>query len=364
MSRPVTAEIDSAALHHNLRRVRELAPDHPVVAIIKADGYGHGLVRVARALADADAFGVACLEEALILREAGLSHPIVLLEGFFAADELPILVRHNLIAVVHHEWQLRALERVRLAGAISVWLKVDTGMHRLGFSPHALPSVRRRLDACHTVRGPVVLMTHLASADNREDLTTLRQLALFEEAGGNEHECSIANSAAILGWPRARRGWLRPGIMLYGVSPFERGSGEACGLQPAMTLRSRLIAVNRYPKGAAIGYGGTWRCPEEMPVGVVAIGYGDGYPRHAPAGTPVLVNGRTVAVVGRVSMDMITVDLRSQPEAAEGDPVVLWGKGLPVETVAERAGTIAYELLCGVARRRVHYEVVQEANDG
>ncbi len=365
MGRPLVAEIDFGALRHNLRRVREQAPGCPVVAVIKADGYGHGLIRAAQALADADAYGVACIEEALTLREAGVHQPILLLEGFFGTDELEVIAGKKLIPVIHHPWQLEALERTRLSAPLQAWLKMDSGMHRLGFPPAGIPEARRRLAASGKVRDGVVLMTHLASADDREDATTLRQLALFDEVVGEETEYSIANSAAILGWPQACRGWLRPGIMLYGVSPFLHGEGREWGLRPAMTLRSRLIAVNRYPKGAAIGYGGSWRCPEPMPVGVVAVGYGDGYPRHAPSGTPVLVNGERVSLVGRVSMDMITVDLRSQPQARVGDPVVLWGEGLPVETVAAQAGTIAYELLCGVARERVRYKVVnQERNDG
>ncbi len=365
MSRPLVAEIDVAALRHNLNRVREQVPGQPVVAVVKADGYGHGLVRAARALAAAEAFGVACIEEALLLREAGFDHPIVLLEGFFEIAELESVARQRLVAVIHHPWQLEMLERARLPVPLRVWLKVDSGMHRLGFPPAEIPEARMRLMSCGNVQRPVVLMTHLANADDREDPATLRQLALFDEVHGGEGECSIANSAAILGWPQACRGWLRPGIMLYGAAPFLHGTGEAWGLRPVMTLRSRLIAVNRYPKGAAIGYGGSWCCPEAMAVGVVAVGYGDGYPRHAPSGTPVLVNGRRVPLVGRVSMDMITVDLRNQPQARVGDPVVLWGRGLPVENVAEHAGTIAYELLCSVAHRRVQYEVVnQERNDG
>ncbi len=364
MSRPLVAEIDAAALRRNLERAREAAPGRPLVAVVKADGYGHGLIRVARALASAEAFGVACIEEALQLREAGYQHPILLLEGFFDGTELELVATQRLIAVIHHEWQLKALERASLSTSVRVWLKVDTGMHRLGLPPHEVDAARRRLAACGNVRGEVVLMTHLANADDREDPTTGRQLASFAAAAGDDAECSIANSAGILGWPESRRGWLRPGIMLYGASPFRSGVGAEWQLRPVMTLRSRLIAVNRYPRGTPIGYGGDWRCPEEMPVGVVAVGYGDGYPRHAPGGTPVLVNGKRVPLIGRVSMDMITVDLRTQPDAAVGDPVVLWGQGLPVECVAERAGTIAYELLCGVARGRVRYETVQEREDG
>ncbi len=362
MSRTVIAEINPAALQHNLSRVRAVAPKCPVAAVIKADGYGHGLIRVARALSGADAYAVTCIGEALQLREAGFSLPVILLEGFFDAAELESITRYNLIAVIHHEWQLRALEQARLTAPIQVWLKVDSGMHRLGFPPQQIPAARQRLAACDSVAGPITIMTHLANADDREDPATTQQLARFDAVASDD--CSIANSAAILGWPQTRRGWLRPGIMLYGASPFVTGSGESCQLQPVMTLRSTLVAVNHHRRGAPVGYGGNWRCPEEMPVGVVAIGYGDGYPRHARPGTPVLLNGKRVPLIGRVSMDMITVDLRSQPQAGIGDPVVLWGKGLPVETVAEHAGTIAYELLCGVTRKRVHHTETQEGNNG
>ncbi len=364
MGRAVVAEIDSSALRHNLTRVRKIAPGCPVAAVIKADGYGHGLNRAARALSAAEACAVACMEEALCLREAGFTQPIILLEGFFDPAELELIARHGLISVIHHRWQLQALERVRLPVPIRVWIKLDSGMHRLGFSPEELPEARRRLAESPGVAGEMVLMTHLACADDRDSPATLRQLELFDRLRTATEAVSIANSAALLGWPAARRGWLRPGIMLYGATPFVDGSGEELGLRPAMTLRTSLIAVNRHRRGEAIGYGGSWVCPEDMPVGVAAIGYGDGYPRHAPPGTPVLVNGRAVPLIGRVSMDMITVDLRSQPQARAGDPVILWGRGLPVETVAEHAGTISYELLCGVARSRVRYRETQEMNNG
>ena len=365
MSRTVVAEIDLSALQRNLERVREISPNCPVAAVIKADGYGHGLTRVAQALSQADAYAVACIDEAQLLRNAGFTHPIILLEGFFDVSELEIIARQELTAVIHHEWQLCALEQAKLVAPIRAWFKVDSGMHRLGFSPEKSAVAWQRLSTCTNVAGPVIPMTHLANADDCNDQTTLQQLARFDAVtAGVSADCSIANSAAILGWRQARRGWLRPGIMLYGVSPFVTGSGESCQLQPVMTLCSTLIAVNRYKRGDPVGYGGDWSCPEDMPVGVVAIGYGDGYPRHAEPGTPVLLNGKMVPLIGRVSMDMITVDLRSQPQAGIGDPVVLWGRGLPVETIAGQAGTIAYELLCGVSRPRVRYTDTQEKSDG
>jgi alanine racemase len=351
MTRPAQAILDLPALSHNLSRVRQLAPGRRIMAVIKANAYGHGMAKAAGALRDADAFAVACLDEALILREAGITQPLVLLEGFFDAAEVPLLVQHQLTAVVHDEEQLAVLERSRLAAPLPVWVKVDSGMHRLGVAPDRLAEVWRRLTACTSLQ-ILGFMTHLANADYRNDPLTLQQLKRFTQAvDPYPGQRSIANSAAVLTWPQTHGDWVRPGIMLYGVSPFADSIGENHGLKPAMSLHSRLMAVNRFKRGDRIGYGGEWECPEDMPVGVVAIGYGDGYPRHAKTGTPVLVNNKRVPLVGRVSMDMICVDLRSQPHAHHGDPVCLWGASLPVEEIARYAGTIPYELLCRVTPR-------------
>lgn len=352
MSRATRALIDLSALRHNLQRAREAAPRSRTLAVVKANGYGHGLVRVAEALDSADGFGVSCLDEAVELRDAGLRSPIVLLEGITRAADLRAVREYELQCVLHHESQLRLFEAERGAAPVPVWLKLDTGMHRLGFPVDDFPAVLERVLRCGAIAGPLRLMTHLAHADDPASPLTLRQADLLHSAAASgDFELSIANSAGVLGWPQTHADWVRPGVMLYGVAPFVGGTGPEHALLPAMTLSSELIAVNRYRRGDGIGYGGTWRCPEDMPVGVVAIGYGDGYPRHAPSGTPVLVNGRPVPLVGRVSMDMISVDLRSQPQARVGDPVVLWGEGLPVEEIARMAGTIGYELLCGVAPR-------------
>ncbi len=322
-----------------------------MAAAVKAEGYGHGLVRVARTL-DADAFAVACLEEALILREAGVAQPILLLEGVFEAAELPPCARHGLEIAVHHPEQARMLEHARLERPVRVWLKIDTGMHRLGLAPEAIPAVWRRLRDCPAVHPDTGLMSHLARADERDCDYTPRQLRTFEAAtGGLPGERSLANSAGILGWPDTHFDWVRPGIMLYGASPFVDSLAPDEDLRPVMTFHTRLISIKRLRQGEPVGYGGTWICPEEMDVGVAAVGYGDGYPRHAPSGTPVLVNGREAALIGRVSMDMITLDLRRHPEARIGDSVVLWGQGLPVERIAQAAGTISYTLLCGVTAR-------------
>lgn len=359
--RPTRVEIDLGALRHNLGVARAAAPGARTMAAVKADGYGHGLVRVARALeGSTDALAVACIEEALTLREAGIDSTIVLLEGFFRPEELPLLQAHRIESVVHHQGQLDLLANSVLNGAVRVWLKVDSGMHRLGFAPEAVPHAWERLQQCGAAV-PVGFMTHLACADDRGDGTTVKQLALFRNATeglGGMH--SIANSAGLLGWPASHAHWSRPGVMLYGVSPFLGGRGPEEGLRPAMTFRSELIAINHLREGDAVGYGGTWVCPEPMPVGVIAAGYGDGYPRHAPSGTPVLVNGQRVPLVGRVSMDMLTVDLRTLPDASVGDPVTLWGQELPVEEVAEAAGTIGYELLCGITPRVRRIELESE----
>lgn len=360
MSRAIEAQIDLQAFQANLQTVRRHAPQSRILAVVKADGYGHGLLRVARALRAADAFGVAAIEEALDLRAAGIEHPIVLLEGFFEVNELAEIAARDLHIVVHHEWQLAALESARLPGSLTAILKINSGMHRLGFAPGEAVTAYERLAACPAV-GEIQLMTHLACAEERDNPVTLAQIDSFAAAtAGLTGACSMANSAAVLQWPASHGDWVRPGIMLYGVSPFADSVGEEEGLKPVMTLKSRLISVRQCRRGDAIGYGGVWRCPEDMPLGVVAAGYGDGYPRSVPNGTPVLVNGRRVPLVGRVSMDMICVDLRSQPGAAVGDEVVLWGTGLPVEEVARSAGTIGYELLCGVTRRVRFVELLPE----
>ncbi|MEZ5542760.1 MAG: alanine racemase [Pseudomonadota bacterium] len=351
MTRPAYAHIDCGALQHNLARVRQAAPSSRVIAVIKANAYGHGLVRTAQALAGADAFGVVGLEEAIALREAGLEQRIVLLEGLFTAADLALVCGYRLDLVVHSEYQLALLEQGRLTRPVDVWLKLDTGMHRLGFAPARLDAVLARLHAAPHI-GTVRYMTHFARADEPEADYTATQIATFAAAlGDRDGERTLANSAAVLAWPGAHADWVRPGIMLYGASPLQGQSAAALGLKPAMTLRSALIAITDCRRGDAVGYGGDWMCPADMRIGVAAIGYGDGYPRHAPAGTPVLVKGRHAALAGRVSMDMICIDLGGQPDAVIGDDVILWGDGLPVDDVAHAAGTISYELLSGISRR-------------
>jgi len=358
MTRAAHALIDISALRHNFTQVRKAAPASRIVAVVKADAYGHGAARVARALDEADAFAVARIEEGAQLRACGVEKPILALSGVSGDVELARAEELNLDLVVHHESQVALLARARLARPLGVWLKVNTGMHRLGFDPASLSDAWRRLESSASVASPMRLMTHLARADERGHAATGEQIARFwalAEAGSAE--TSLANSAGVLGWPESHGDWVRPGIMLYGISPFVGGRAEGEGLRPVMTLMSRLVAVNRLREGQAVGYGGTWVAPEDMPVGAVAIGYGDGYPRHAPSGTPVLVNGRRAALIGRVSMDLLSVDLRAQPAAQPGDPVTLWGRGLPAEEVAAHVGSIAYELVTRVAPRVVREEV-------
>ncbi len=350
MSRPTRALIDSAALRANLQRVKACAPRQRVMAVVKSNAYGHGAIKIAKLLqSDVDAFAVRSLEEALQLRATGITNPIVLLEGFFHSNELPEIAKQDLQIVIHTTKQFEQLLKARLEKALTVWLKVDTGLHRLGFAPNEIEPIYKMLKECSNVTPPIRLMSHLSNADDRQDASTEQQTQIFMALAKHlELETSLANSAGILGWPQTHCDWVRPGIMLYGVSPFPDAVAKQQGLQPVMQLQSALISVKRLRKGDSIGYGATWTCPQPMPVGVVAIGYADGYPRHAPSGTPVLVNGRRVPLVGRVSMDMIAVDLRSQPNASVGDPVLLWGKNLPVEEIASLAGTIGYELLCNI----------------
>jgi len=352
MSRATGAVIDLSALRHNLKRVRELAPRSRVMAVVKANAYGHGLALASQALTEADAFAVASLGEAQVIRRAGLAHPVVLLEGVFGAAELEEAARWNCELVVHDNYQLQLIEGCKLKSELSVWLKVDTGMNRLGFPVGLVQEVWARLNGARAVRKPLRVMTHLAAADETANPKTLAQLSAFNQAtAGLEAERSIANSAGILAWPQSHADWVRPGSMLYGASPFPSRSGAEDGLKPAMTMETALIAVKTLRKGESVGYGGAFVAPEDMRLGIAAIGYGDGYPRHVPSGTPVLVKGVRVPLIGRVAMDMISLDLRAVPTPAVGDPVVTWGPGLPVEEIARAAGTIPLELLCGVTQR-------------
>lgn len=350
----VTARIDLAAIQHNLRAVRRFAPRSKVMAAVKADGYGHGAVAVARALESAavDALAVACLEEAMALRQGRIMEtPIALLEGVISGEEAAQAVYAQLQVVVHDHWQIELLHQLGPTAQVSVWFKLDSGMHRLGFPLADVPKLQAALKA-HAGWKLQGWMTHLACADETGNAFTREQIARFDAALKDvSGPRSIGNSAGLIAWPEARADWVRPGLMLYGASPLPDRSAAQLGLKPAMTLESRLIAIREYARGEGIGYGQLYRCPENMKIGVVSVGYADGVHRSLGAGTPLLVHGRRVPLVGRVSMDMISVDLREVPQAQVGDVVRLWGEGLPVEEIAQHAGTLAYELLCGLTQR-------------
>jgi alanine racemase len=360
MARALKALIDGAALQHNLNRVKACAPHCLIMAMLKANGYGHGIVNVAKALHGADAYGVACIEEAVQLVEAGITKPVVLMEGFFEPNELPQISAMNVQVVIHHAHHVRALRLFH--GPITVWIKINTGMHRLGFPGDALESVLETLYTLPHIKIAGIL-THFARADEWDSPETVLQTERFIQALIPIHQVmgiSLANSAGILAWPdcvNLKRlnalyvPWVRPGLMLYGASPFAGRIGQEEGLKPAMTLVSKLIAIQKVSKGGAVGYGGIFIAKQDMQIGVIAVGYGDGYPRLMPTGTPVLLKGVRVPLVGRVSMDMLTVDLSLVPDAEVGDPVQLWGPELPVEEVASSLGTTAYELLTGLSSR-------------
>jgi len=348
----IRAIVDSAALRHNLARVRTTAPGSGVMAVIKANAYGHGLVPAAKAMAESDGFAVARLEEGLALRRAGLANRILLLEGACGAEQLALAAQQDFDLMVHSIEQIEMLEGRAGSDVVRAWIKVDTGMNRLGFRVEEFAAAHRRLVGIANVAPDPTLVTHLASADDRRDSKTTTQLQAFGTAtAGVPGARSIANSAAMLAWPATRADWVRPGLMLYGVSPFPSGTGAELGLRPAMTLQSEVIAVKAVKQGETVGYGGAWRALRNTRMAVVAGGYGDGYPRSTGPGAPVLVNGHHAPLIGRVSMDMVTVDVTDLPVVAIGDPVVLWGEGVPVENVARHAGTIPYELICGVSQR-------------
>lgn len=346
--RPIRATIDLAALTHNLRVVRDTAPRSKIFAVIKANAYGHGLLRAARSFIDTDGFAVVELEAAVRLREAGYAHRIALLEGYFEPRELAVLAQHKLTTTIHDFEQIAMLDAAPEGAALDVLVKINTGMNRLGFQPAEFPQALARLHE-HRAIGKLTLMTHFATADDSTGIAT--QLELFERLTRDAQlPRTLANSAAVLRFPESHGDWVRPGIMLYGCSPFAEGVAADLGLKPAMTVTSEIIATRDIAIGESVGYGATFTAGKSMRIGVVACGYADGYPRHAPTGTPVRVGDRLTSTVGRVSMDMITIDL-TRIDANVGTPVVIWGEGNPVENVARAAGTVGYELLCALAPR-------------
>jgi len=345
--------IDMSALRHNFQRVKDLTAGRSVLAMLKANAYGHSIENIAKALPQAEAFGVASLNEGIQIREAGIKQPVVLMQGVIDQDELFQAFKFNFDLVIHQASQIELLKRYQNEiKPLHAWFKINTGMNRLGFEPNEALARYHEILNCTALKKPLGLMTHLAQADNLQSPSTPQQLeqfnALTQHLSGPR---SIANSAGILGWPTAHADWVRPGVILYGVSPFAGTSGINYDLWPVMTLSTHLIAIQQVRKGQQIGYGGTWTAPTDMLVGVAGLGYADGYPQFAKSGTPVLVQNTICPLVGRVSMDMITVDLRDHPNPKIGAPVTLWGNKLPIEIIAKHCDTTAYELLCRVTTR-------------
>jgi alanine racemase len=353
MSRAAIAILSTENLLHNLKVIQERAPDSRILAMIKANAYGHGLRSVALRLEKSvESLGVACIDEALALRKVGVQIPITLMEGVFEPDELLIASCQKFPVVIHHHTQVEWLMTSTLPAPLRIWLKVDTGMGRLGFTPAEVLSVHQRLSHHRQLQQPFGLMSHFACAEDKTHPLNAQQIATFRALAETlPGPRSFANSAAILHFPEIHYETIRPGLALYGVSPLADQTAASLGLKPVMTLQTRLIAIRQMKKGSTIGYGGRFICPEDMPIGVIAIGYGDGYPRSAVDGTPILVNGRRCQLVGTVSMDMMTIDLRACPNAKVGDIVTLWGDGLPIEEVATYTAHIPYDLLCAVQSR-------------
>ncbi|MCS2167924.1 catabolic alanine racemase DadX [Scandinavium manionii] len=350
MSRPVVASLDLKALRQNLVVVRSAAPESRVWSVVKANGYGHGVERIWSALNDTDGFALLNLEEAVLLRERGWKGPILMLEGFFHADDLPLYDQYRLTTTVHSNWQLKALQNAKLNAPLDVYVKVNSGMNRLGFTPDKVHTVWQQLRAMSNI-SDMTLMSHFADAENPDGIIEAME-KIEQAAEGLDCPRSLANSAATLWHPEAHFDWVRPGIVLYGASPSGKWQDIAnSGLKPVMTLSSEIIAVQNLKAGDTVGYGRLYKARQEQRIGIVACGYADGYPRNAPDGTPVLVDGVRTTTVGRVSMDMLAVDLTPCPQAGIGTPVELWGKEIKIDDVASCCDTVGYELMCALALR-------------
>ena len=367
MARNIIATVSRAALHHNYNKIREKAPSSKIMAMVKANAYGHGLATVALALKEADALRVASIEEALLVRKIGVQTELVLMEGIFREEELSLIQTHHLTQVVHHWPQIQALKNFKgtYSTPFRVWIKINTGMNRLGFSLEEFDEAYQVLSTLPQVK-LIGMMTHFSQADEPDSPQTHLQIARFNQAVGERvgAKC-LANSAGILAWPQSHEDWVRPGLILYGASPFQHTTALDYDLQPVMTLSSEIIAIRELSAGDKVGYSGTWESPHAAcRVGIVAMGYGDGYPWHARNGTPILVAGQKTQTVGRISMDMLAVDLSSLKSVKVGDPVILWGEGLPIEAVAKGAGTIPYELFCRFTERVTVKEVSSSSKLG
>ncbi len=357
MTRPTRLLVEPSALLHNLAQIKRYAPNKKVVAMVKANAYGCGVKRVAPVLDGlVDALGVACLEEAMIIRALGVTTPCILFQGIFSSEELHTVVANQFACVIHQPYQLQWILNTPLPGSLQIWVKVNTGMQRLGFTPSEVPEIINALQQCSWVNSDIGLMTHMACADEPDRIENYQQIKLFE--GIDASKCSVksmANSAAIISFPQSHADYIRPGIMLYGVSPLTNHLATDLGLLPVMRFMSAVSAIHHYPPKAAIGYGATWQSDRASIIGIIPAGYGDGYPRHIAPKTPVWIQGREVPIVGRVSMDMMAVDLTDHPSVLIGDAVELWGTHILVERIAQASGTIGYELLCQISER-VHRE--------
>lgn len=353
MSRPTKLVIDPNALLHNLEQIKRFAPDKKIFAMVKANAYGCGVSRVAPVLdGKVDAFGVACLEEALTIRALGCQTQCILFHGVFHPTELAVAVENDFAAVIHNAQQLQWILNSPLKKPLALWVKVNTGMHRLGFKPEELPEVVNALSSCSWVKKDLGLMTHLACADQPERIENRKQIEAFQKISITEFtQKSLANSACLVAFPETHAHAVRPGIMLYGVSPFANKTAHDLGLMPVMRFISKVTTIHKNPPMAQVGYGGDWHSSKASVIGIVPVGYGDGYPRHIGINTPVWVKGKEVPIVGRISMDMLAIDLTSHQSVSIGEEVELWGSKILVERIAASAGTIAYELLCQVTDR-------------
>lgn len=360
MKRAAFARINLAHLKNNLAAIQKLANNSKLMAVVKADAYGHGMLEVCNSLSNADAFAVAYVNEALELRDNGIKQPILALQGFGSSNDLQNAIKHDIQIVIHHPEQFKILKSISNTTNLNVFVKIDTGMHRLGFEPQEFDSIFAELTSLLSPESKIRVMTHLACADEVDNVATQKQLEQFELVTKDTScEQSIANSAGILAWPQSHRDWVRPGLVLYGVNPIERSAllSSPVELQPVMSLHAPLISMKHCKKGEKVGYGGDFCCPSDMVVGIIAIGYADGYPRHLDSTPYVYIGEQQVPIVGRVSMDMIAVDLTAI-DAQVGEIVELWGENILVSEVAQRAGTISYELLCA-AGNSVYKEYIQ-----
>jgi len=352
----VNAVISRRAVVHNFRKIKSLAPNSKVISVLKANAYGHGLLEMASILVESDIFGVARLEEAMALRAGDVDKQILLMEGFFNLADITLLRIHNFQTVIHSLDQIEKLEQSKnfniASSPLKVWLKIDTGMNRLGIAPSEFKEVLSRLKAIDYVDSDINFMTHFSCADDLTNDFTAKQIKQFDQLVGEQvGEFTLANSAGILGWPESHADWIRPGLLLYGCSPMINRTGVQDGFIPAMTLSTSIIAIKSLLKDESVGYGAHWQATKNTELGVIAIGYGDGYPRHAKAGTPVLINGKRYPIVGRVSMDMVTVDLGVDHQVVCGDQAIMWGEDLPVEEIAQWSDTICYELILQLTSR-------------